>query len=79
MSVQNWNTDVISSHEIVFTVDAEFYLVGYGADLELKLSLTSAIHVDHHEPFNNLEGSKLLAFVENAICFDAFEGAYCIG
>ena len=43
---------VKKTHEIVFTLDTDLYLVGFGDDLEEILRLTASFHVDHPDPFN---------------------------
>ena len=40
------------THEIVFTLDTDFYLVGFEDDVEEILRLTASFHVDHPDPFN---------------------------
>ena len=63
-------------HEIVFTLDADLYLDGFGDDLEEILRLTASVHVDHPDPFNPTAPAILSEFHEGA-CFEMPEVVFC--
>ena len=64
------------TYEIVFALDADFYEVGLGDELEEILRVTSSVHVDHPDPFN--DPHRILTEYAHSICFEVPEDLYCI-
>ena len=67
---------VKKTHEIVYTLDVDLYLVGFGDDLEEILRLTASAHVDHPDPFNST-APAILENIRQGTCFEMPQVVYC--
>ena len=60
------------TYKVVFALDADFYVVGSGDDMEEIFRLEASVHVDHPDPFGSI-----LTEIEQGTCFELPEDVLC--
>ena len=62
------------TYTVVFTLDADFYVVGSGDDVDEILRLKASVHVDHPDPLESI-----LTGIYQGTCFELPEDVFCTG